>query len=176
MPIGIQAYTMYNMLSYAAPELRGLWEMVPVPGTLMSDGTINRAETSNVSGCILMKDANDPEAAFTFLEWWTSAEIQAQYGNDLESIMGPAARYNPANIKAFEMLPWNRQERETIMAQWVHVTDVPQIPGNYYIYRSLSNAFRSVVDYRRFPRGEFKRFNEEMNREITRKRLEFGLD
>lgn len=42
MPVGIQDYTFYNYLSVSAPEIKGLWEFIPVPGTKQPDGSIRR--------------------------------------------------------------------------------------------------------------------------------------
>ena len=176
MPLGIQPYTMYNQLSVAAPELRGLWEFVPVPGTKQQDGSIDRSETADGNGCILLKNCKNKDAAFTFMKWWTSSEIQKRYGNELESIMGAAARYNTANIEAFQNLPWTDEEAETLLSQWKHVTDTPQIPGNYYITRSLTSAFRSVVDEKYNSVYMLNSANKDMNAEIKRKRIEFGLE
>ena len=60
--------------------------------------------------------------------------------------------------------------------QWESVTDVPQIPGNYFISRCLTNAFRTVVDENENPVRALNIYNKDMNAELTRKRQEFGLD
>lgn len=176
MPIGIVPYTIYNQLSVAAPELRNLWEMVPIPGTKMPDGTINRRESAGGSSSIMLKGIKDEKAGYEFLKWWTSAEVQARYGSELEAVMGPAARYDTANIEAFNKLPWSKTEADKLTAQWNSVWDTPQIPGNYYLTRSLSNAFRKVVYSYENPREVLFEYNEDINREIERKRTEFGLD
>jgi ABC-type glycerol-3-phosphate transport system substrate-binding protein len=176
MPIGIVPYTTYNQLSVAAPELRNLWEMLPIPGTKAQDGSINRKEGANGSGAIMMKGIKDEEAGYEFIKWWTSAEVQARYGSELEAVMGPAARYNTANIEAFNKLPWSKVEADKLTAQWGSVWDIPQIPGNYYLTRSLSNAFRKVVYNYENPREVLFKYNQDINREIERKRTEFGLD
>lgn len=176
MPLGIQPYTMYNQLYVAAPELRGLWKFAPIPGTLKEDGTIDRSETADGNACILLKNCENKEAAFTFMKWWTSSEIQARYGTELEAIMGPAARYHTANIEAFKALPWTDEESAILLEQWEHVTDTPQIPGNYFITRSLTSAFRSVVDEEYNPVYMLNSVNKDMNAEIKRKRIEFGLE
>lgn len=176
MPLGIQPYTMYNQLYHAAPEIRGLWDFVPIPGTRREDGTVDRTETADGTASILMKDCRDKEAAFCFLSWWSESEVQARYGNELEAIMGPAARYNTANVEAFEQLPWSDSEAAVLMEQWEYVTDTPQIPGNYFITRSLTSAFRAVVDDEYNPVFSLNSYNKDMNAEIARKRREFRLD
>lgn len=156
--------------------MRGLWKFAPIPGTLKEDGTIDRSETADGNACILLKNCENKEAAFTFMKWWTSSEIQARYGTELEAIMGPAARYHTANIEAFKALPWTDEESAILLEQWEHVTDTPQIPGNYFITRSLTSAFRSVVDEEYNPVYMLNSVNKDMNAEIKRKRIEFGLE
>jgi len=173
IPMGLQPYTMYNQLYHAAPEIRGLWEFAPIPGTRMADGSINRAETADGSAAVLLKNCKNIDGAFQFMKWWTSSEIQALFGNELESIMGPAARYHTANVEAFRNLPWSMQEAEILLTQWEHVTDTPQIPGNYYIMRCLTSAFRAVVDEDYNPVFILNSYNKDMNAEIARKRKEF---
>src|SRR5690606_26928787 len=106
MPIGIADYTMYNQLSVFAPEIRGMWGFVPVPGTIKEDGTLGREVPSGGSGTLLLESAEDKEAAWEFMKWWTSDEIQTKFGREMEGLMGAAARYPTANIKALDSLPW----------------------------------------------------------------------
>lgn len=42
IPLAIASYTEFARLESAAPEIRGLWEMAPIPGAARSDGTIDR--------------------------------------------------------------------------------------------------------------------------------------
>lgn len=176
MPCGIQPYTMYNLLTVAAPELRNLWDMAPLPGTVQPDGSINRAGSANGTASIILRDCKNPEAAYQFISWWTSEEVQARYGTELEYLMGPAARYATANKLAFERLPWSGREAENLKMQWQNVLDIPQLPGNYYTSRNLSFAFRRVVYNWANERETLNKFNQEINKEIMRKRVEFGLE
>src|SRR5699024_532229 len=107
MPIGIADYSTFNYLSVFAPELKGLWEMVPVPGTVKDDQSIDRAVSSSGVASIIMKDSDKQEEAWEFIKWWTSADIQAKFGTELESIIGVAARYATANLEAVELLGWS---------------------------------------------------------------------
>ena len=179
MPLGITSYTQYNMLSYAAPEINGLWAFAPIPGTVKEDGTIDRSISSAGTGCIMLhkavEDGIDQET-YEFLKWWASGETQGTYGTELEATMGPAMRYSPANLTAFEKIPWSSDERKQILAQWEEVYDVREIPGNYYISRSLTSALRMAIDNDVSARRQLLLYNEEINTEITRKRKEFGLE
>ena len=176
MPMGIMTYTTYNQLDAAAPEIRGLWAMAPVPGTVQEDGSILRTETASGTGAVMLNDCEDKQAAWKFMQWWASGDAQTDYGTELEASLGTLARYDAANKEAFSNLGWNDVEREALLAQWEQVTDIMQIPGNYFISRCLTNAFRAVVDEEYSPVRALNTYNREMNAEITRKREEFHLD
>jgi ABC-type glycerol-3-phosphate transport system substrate-binding protein len=179
MPMAIQPYSMYNLIFQAAPEITGLWSFAPIPGTVKKNGEIDHSESSAGTGCVMLKSSEKKgisKEAFDFMSWWVSSDTQARYGNELESIMGPAARYNPANIKAFDKIPWKSEERLQIKEQWKWVTDVPQIPGNYYVSRNLTAAIRLSIEENKNPRRILSVYNREINNEILRKRKEFHLN
>ncbi len=176
MPLGIMSYVTYNQLYAAAPEIRGLWGMTAVPGTPDENGNINRTETASGTAAVLLNDSKLKNESWEFLKWWVSAEIQAAYGTELEASLGVAARYDTANIEAFSSIGWSETEAQTLISQWKLVTDIPQIPGNYFVSRCLTNAFRTVVDENVNPVRALNIYNKDMNAEITRKRAEFGLD
>ena len=113
---------------------------------------------------------------YEFLKWWASGDVQGTYGTELEATMGPAMRYSPANVTAFEKIPWSSDERKQILEQWEEIYDVREIPGNYYISRSLTSALRMAIDSDVSVRRQLLLYNTEINTEITRKRKEFGLE
>ena len=176
IPLMIQGYTFYCTLEAAAPELKGLWAMAPLPGVMQADGTVDRKQPGGGTACMMMSNLPNKEDAFAFLKWWVSAEVQAAFGNALEGSLGVAARYPTANLTAFEQLPWTLEERRVLSEQWKMVRPLENVPGSYYIDRSLTNAFRRVVYYYDNPRETLLRYNEDMNLELTRKRIEYGLD
>ena len=176
MPIGIMGYGTFNQLYAAAPEIRGLWQMAPIPGTKQADGTVLRTETASGTAAVLLKDCKQKDRAWDFIKWWTDAPTQAAYGTELEASLGVAARYDTANREAFDSIGWTDEEAAVLKEQWAQVTDIPQIPGNYFISRCLTNAFRMVVDEGENPVRALNIYNKEMNAEIKRKRAEFGLD
>ena len=177
MPMAVMPYTQANYLFGAAPDINGLWNFTPIPGTLQEDGSINRATTAMGSGAIMVRQPNNPnyDAVWEFLSWWTSADAQAQFALDQENMMGAAARYPTANIEAFRRLPWLPSQMEVLMYQWEFVQEVPQVPGGYYISRNLSFAFRNVVYNFANERETLRRHNRDINNEIRRRRIEFGL-
>lgn len=175
MPIMIQPYTLYSKLSASAPEIKGLWDMAPIPGTVDKDGKINRAEEGTPNACIMFQNAKYKDASWEFLKWFSSAEVQARYGTELESILGPAGRYATANREAFKQLPWNRKEIENLSNQWDYVQGIPQTPGSYYTTRGLTNAFNTTVNGKGSSVENLTKWNKDINDEIARKFKEFGI-
>lgn len=176
MPLGIATLDAYAMISSIAPELIGLWDFAPIPGTPKADGTIDRSTSSSVTGSVMMQSAVEKGVdaeAFAFLNWWTSPDIQAAYSQEIEAMLGVAGRRFPASLEAFGRMGWSVAEEETILAQWAWVKGIPQIPATYYVNRSLSNAMRKATDIREEVRRTFAIYNNEMNDEILRKSREF---
>ncbi len=111
-------YATYLQIVTAAPELAGKWTVAPVPGMEQEDGTINRSTTGLTgSADMILADAEDIEACWTFLKWWTSTETQT-YGLKLESVLGTSARLNTANLESFCSLPWSRDTLSVIRQYW----------------------------------------------------------
>jgi ABC-type glycerol-3-phosphate transport system substrate-binding protein len=175
MPAGIGDYTMYNLWSVAAPEIKGLWDIAPVPGTRRPDGTIDRTIGGNGTSNVIFAYTKKLETSWKFLDWWTSTETQVRYGRELEALMGPAARYNTANAEAVGYLPWPSSDYKRISEQWKHVAEIPIIPGSYYTGRHLDNAFKEVYIQGELPREAIVKYVKEINKEIRKKREEFGL-
>ncbi|MCL2003017.1 MAG: extracellular solute-binding protein [Oscillospiraceae bacterium] len=184
-PIIIQDYLFYNTLQISAPDIKGLWGFSPVPGTVMPDGSVNRAVGSYGSATIMMNDTESPEQAWEFLKWWTSVETQTLFGREMESLMGPAARHPSANIEAFSLLPWPVADYQALTAQFEHVRGIPQVPGGYFSFRNINNAFYAVVtgrsvrgataDVFESPREALTDKVILINDEIDFKRKELGL-
>lgn len=178
MPITICEYPMYNKLKVAAPEISGLWGVTLVPGIKNENGEIVRTQIGAGAACVMPKasaERGNANMAWEYMKWWVSADTQSSYGNDIEALLGAAARYTTANIEGFGQLPWSKAEVDALNAQRAHVIELPQLPGGYYVARNLDNAFKAT-----YLRGEDARemltyWTNETNREITRKREEFGL-
>ena len=180
MPIGITYYNTYNTLSVFAPEIRGKWDFVPVPGTVVSDGNggsmIRRDTVSTGTGAIILEQSEKKDASWEYLKWWTSTETQVQFGREMEGILGAAARYPTANVTAMSMLPWTVQEYSKLSAQWDEVRGIPEVPGGYMTGRHLDNAFRLVYEDKSNPRETIYDYVQTINEEIAKKRREFGLE
>ncbi|MCL2627324.1 MAG: extracellular solute-binding protein [Oscillospiraceae bacterium] len=185
MPIGINDHSLFNMLDFAALEIKGDWAMYPVPGVLKEDGTIDRSiitsagawpvvETS--SGFISKSRPERTDDAWTFVQWFMSEEIQVLFALELEAMFGASGRYNTANMEAIKSVSWDRHSLDTIMTSLSNVREIPGVPGSYFIGRHMGNAFNEVVLMGETPRTAMRKYVEVINAEILRKRIELGLD
>lgn len=176
MPIGIADYTTYNLLSISAPEIKGKWGMIELPGMVNEHGEIVNISPITSKGCILMNSSKNKDAAWEFMKWWTDSDAQYEFGKQLEAVMGAAARYNTANKKALQMMPWAAVDRIGLMNQAEIIRGIPQIPGGYYTERNLNFAKLAVLNDGKDPREQLTLYANNINEEIRMKRKEFGLD
>ena len=179
MPILIGDYTaLYNQLKVFATEIEGSWAMVPVPGVRQEDGSINRLAISGVTASVMVKgcEGNTKEDAWEFMKWFTGDDCQTEYANEMVALMGPSAKYNTANIKALQRLPWTTEELERIKVQFDNLAAVPNYPGRYIVARYTEFAFLAAYNDREDPVEALLANIDPINKEITRKRTEFGLE
>lgn len=176
MPLGIMDYTTYNTLIVYASEIRDVWEMVPVFGWELDDGTVNSVSTSTVTAIVMPRGAQNTDKAWELMKWFTDAEPQARYANELVAVMGPAAKYNTANIEALAELPWTASEYKALEAQMQNLAAIPEYPGGYIIDRYVKFAFLDVYNNAANPVDSMLDNITEINKEISRKRKEFDLD
>ncbi len=176
-PIIIADYTLYNNLEVSAPDIAGLWNFAMVPGTVKEDGTIDHSVGCTGLASMIMADTEQPDACWEFLKWWTSADTQTLFDREMESLMGSAARVATANKEAFENIPWSVDTYEALSEAFEWVKGIPQVPGGYYSWRNVNNAFYTVTTDTdtASPREELMDKVLYINDEITYKRKEFGL-
>ncbi|MDD6811597.1 MAG: extracellular solute-binding protein [Lachnospiraceae bacterium] len=176
-PIIIADYTVYNNLEVSAPDIAGLWNFTVVPGTVQEDGTVDHSVGCTGLASMIMADTDEPEACWEFLKWWTSADVQTLFDREMESLMGSAARVATANQEAFENIPWSVDTYEALAEAFTWVKGIPQVPGGYYSWRNVNNAFYTVTTETdtASPREELMDKVLYINDEITYKRKEFGL-
>lgn len=182
-PIIISDYTTYNNLQVSAPDIAGLWDFTVVPGIEQEDGSILHTTGCTGLADFIMADTEYPQECWEFLKWWTSAETQTLYGREMESLMGASARVATANLEALGNLSWPIRDYKEIMTQFEQVQGIPQVPGGYYSWRNLNNAFYSVTEDTAntgrtavaTPREELMDKVLYIDAEITYKREEFGL-
>ena len=174
LPIGIADLATYNLLLNAAPELDGMWDISLFPGLLDEQGQVQRWTTGGAETMAILSCTEMPDEAWTFLKWWSSAEVQAEFGNLLQSTYGSEYIWPTANREAFETLPLKSAHKKIILEQMEWMTEAPWVLGTYMLERELSNAFISVsvdgIDARKALDTAVKR----INRETYRKLEEFG--
>jgi ABC-type glycerol-3-phosphate transport system substrate-binding protein len=190
MPLAIASYVEFNTLAVFAPELRGEWGFAPVPGIRQADGTINRTVPvhqamllgpsgmmpQGTTGSIIMEKSKKKEQAWEFLRWWTRTDTQVRFGREMEALVGAAARWATANVEAMQQLPWKVEDREQLNAQWDWVEGIPPVLGGYYVTRQFDWLFRAIVLDNEPIRESVLDRNREIDREITRKRIELGYE
>ena len=203
MPIGIAAYTTCNQLSIFASEIAGRWGFVPLPGTVkteMVDGeetivymtdedgefildengnkqpVINNKAMATVSGCIMLAGCKNESGAWKFMKWYTGSDFQGKYSKDIVSIKGIAARPATANTAALKDLPWTSEEEEQIFKQFGSLAAVENHPGSYYLARYINFAFLAAYNDGKDPANALREYTKTVDKEIIRKRTEFGMD
>ena len=176
MPIGITSYGMCNQLEIFATEISGLWGFVPLPGYRQADGSVKNTSNATVSGCLMLAGCDNPDNAWEFMKWYTGKEFQADYANDIVALMGISARPLVANTEALHELPWTNEELKNITAQVENLAAVPNHPGSYYLQRYIDFAFLAAYNDGADPADALLSYVNTINKELTRKRQEFGMD
>ncbi len=175
-PIVINNYTFFNQLAVASPEIKGLWDFCPVPGTLRADGTVSHAANSNGAGAVIFKKVKNKENAWEYIKWFTDTDTQVRYATQIEGLLGTMGRFDTANTEALAQLSWSRGEYERLAAQQAELAEIPVIPSSYAVTRNIMNAFRETVNEHENPRDTLIWYNRDINDEIARKRRDLGLD
>ncbi|GIN69898.1 ABC transporter substrate-binding protein [Bacillus sp. J14TS2] len=176
MPIGVADYSTYILLSTAAPELTGWWDMKPHPGIEQPDGQINRSTGGLGQTGIIFKDSEMKEEAWEFLKWWTSADAQERFGSELEALLGVEARWNTANVEALRRLPWEQTDLDAILEQWEWFREREVVVGGYFTTRHIANMWNEIVLNGKMARESVEEGVREINKELRKKREEFGLE
>ncbi|MBR4099513.1 MAG: extracellular solute-binding protein [Clostridia bacterium] len=173
-PIGISPYTLYTTLKVTAPEIDGLWGMTYIPGTENKNGTVSHASSGGGTGCAILRTSKNPEKAWEFLKWWTRADTQLSYSNDVESILGPVGRVASSNVEAIKGLSWDEGMLEAILKSWEQVEEIPEYPGSYYVTRSIYQSFWNIVNANLSTKDTLMRYGNEANDEIARKWAQYS--
>jgi ABC-type glycerol-3-phosphate transport system substrate-binding protein len=175
LPIGIADYSTYNLLTNAAPELANSWEISVIPGTMTEDGTIDRSTCGCAESSVIFKSTDEREAqAWEFVKWWSSTEVQAEFGQTLQITYGDEYMWPTANMEAFDQLPWDTKDKAVIEEFAANVVDVARVPGTYLLEREMSNAFNDIVVNGENEQTRIDSAVKSIDREIDRKMEEFG--
>ncbi len=181
MPIGIAGYNgTYNHLVVFATEIRGMWEFVPAPGMERTDAEgntyINNNVISSISALIIPSGAKSVEDAWSFMKWYVGKDFQVDYSNEMIAILGDSAKHATANLEALTTMPWTNKERSNLMAQFENLASIPNYPGAYIIGRYTHFTFLAAYNDKADPVTKMLSYINIINKEITRKRAEFGLE
>ena len=176
LPIGVADLGVYNLLTNAAPELDGSWEIALAPGTVQEDGTIDYSTCGCAESTVMFKSNEDREAkAWEFVKWWSSTDVQAEFGQTLQNTYGDEYMWATANLEAFKQLPWDSDAKEVILEFAKNVVDVARVPGTYLLEREMSNAFNDIVVNGDNEQERIDKAVKTINREFERKLEEFGF-
>lgn len=175
IPIGIDGHGFFSQLMVAAPELKGKWDMAPIPGHKLSDGSVVRYAGGLGTCSIIISSTEYPEEAWKFIQWWSSDEVQTQYGQEVEATFGVASRWNPANVEALKTLPYTEKEMSVILEQWSHFKEAHNTLGGYYTHRYLNTALNQTILQGKNARIALEDAVKEINKEMLRKQKEFGI-
>ena len=121
-----------------------------------------------------MGKINREDAAWEFLSWWMSTDVQVEYGSTLQQTYGKEFIWNTANFEAFEQMPWDSDDKEVILEAVQWITETPRIPGTYMLEREISNAYIKVVSAGENLRTTLDEAVKLIDRETERKMEEFG--
>ena len=177
MPIGFASYVgTYNQLKVFATEIEGLWGFYPMPGYEDEEGNINNVAVSTASAIVMINGCSNLQGSWEFMRWHVGAKCQADYSNEMVAILGPSAKHSTANEKALEEQPWTAKELEQIKYQFNNLAAIPNYPGTYIISRYTQFAFLDAYSDNMEPATALQSYITTINKEITRKRAEFGLE
>ena len=121
----------------------------------------------------MLKDTKSQKNSWEFIKWWSQAEAQTRYANDVEAAMGISARYATANLETLRSQGWTSKELYILEDQFRWLKFIPIVPGNYYVNRGLTNSVRGVIDHGENARELLTEWTIKINDEILRKRNEF---
>ncbi len=179
VPLGVVDLSYYNTLAVSAPEIRGSWTIARVPGTVSESGEILHDVPCVTSEAMIIKNMVEQrgtrQEAWEFIKWWTSAETQTAYAREMEAVLGTSGRYLVANLDSYFAAVWPDSMQPTIDAVLDDLHGIPQVPGGYITGRYIYNAFITVVTEYENAADTLFEANELIKKEITKKRIEFGL-
>lgn len=176
IPVGIGDFNTYVQLLVAAPEITGHWKIAPLPGIEQPDGEIARWSPQGISAAMMMEKSDRKEDAWTFLKWWTSAEVQSQYARDLESFYGLEFRWNTANVEAMKSLVWPADDLEALREQARWAKNMPYVPGYYFLTREMEFAWNRTVLENMPARESLEQSQLSLQREMNRRQNDFGIE
>lgn len=176
LPIGIADFNSYNLILNAAPEIANSWDIALIPGLVDQEtGEILRYCSGGAESTVMFRsDDEREEKAWEFMDWWSSTEVQAEFGQMLQIMYGDEYIWPTANLEAFGNLPYPTAHKDVIMEQASNILEAPRLLGSYMMERELSNAFNDIVVQGDTLRSRIDDLVKVVDRETERKLEEFG--
>ena len=176
LPIGFADFNSYNLILNAAPEIANSWGIALIPGVEDPEtGEIHRYMSGGAESTVMFEsDEEREQKAWEFMCWWSSAEVQAEFGQMLQIMYGDEYIWPTANLEAFAMLPFPTADKEVVLEQATYILEAPRLLGGYMLEREMSNIFNNVVVDGENLRSRIDDAVKIVNRETSRKLEEFG--
>ncbi len=176
LPIGIADFNSYNLILNAAPEIANSWSIALVPGIVDEEtGEVYRYMSGGAESTVMFaSDEEREQQAWQFMDWWSSTDVQAEFGQMLQIMYGDEYIWPTANLEAFGKLPFPTAHKDIIMEQATHILEAPRLLGSYMMERELSNSFNDIVVNGDTLRARIDRAVKTVERETERKLEEFG--
>lgn len=90
--------------------------------------------------------------------------------------MGTLGRNASSNVEAVKKMAWDGDMLDGLLEQWKAVEEIPETPGSYYVARGVDQCFWNVVNANENPMDMLMKWGTIVDDEITRKRVEYGLE
>ncbi len=176
LALGIADFNSYNLIMNAAPEIANSWSIAPVPGVYdEKQGKVNRFMSGGAESTVMFaSDEEREKRAWSFMEWWSSTEVQAEFGQMLQIMYGDEYIWPTANLEAFKLLPYPTSDKNIILEQAEEILEAPRFLGSYMLEREMSNAFNDIVVNGDTVRARVDDAVKVIDREVKRKLEEFG--
>lgn len=175
LPIGIADFGTYNLILNAAPEIANSWDVSLIPGVVDENGEVLRYSSGGAESTVMFQSDDEREQkAWEFMKWWSSADVQSEFGQTLQMSYGSEYIWSTANMEAFETLSIPTDDKEVILAQNDWIMEAPRILGTYMLEREMSNAYNKIVVDGDTLRITLDNAVKLINRETERKLEEFG--
>jgi ABC-type glycerol-3-phosphate transport system substrate-binding protein len=177
IPVGVSSLQDYFFMRLAAPELAGLWGIAPVPGIVNEDDINVRWQSGDQRGVVLFRTDEVREAkGWEFIQWWMDTDTQINFALDLEFSLGQEFRWFSANPQVVAAIPWDENDRRTIMTQLEWFKGIPFAPGgSYLLEREMRNALSDVVIDQRNYRDMLHRAMRNTRQEMNRVQRQFNI-
>ncbi len=176
LPLGIADFNCYNLILNAAPEIANSWSIALVPGTYDEEtGEVLRYMSGGAESTVMFSSDDEREQkAWDYMEWWSRADVQAEFGQRLQILYGDEYIWPTANLEAFAKLPYPTKDKDIIIEQAQYILEAPRLLGSYMMEREMSNAYNDVVVNGETVRSRIDEVAKIVTRETKRKLEEFG--